>query len=88
MAKQRKFRAPHNTRHRPVRSVEQLIDDVEVVHVQDVHYPAVETNATHIVDETVVDEVADEVVQPDVIVADEMVQPDVVVVDPVSSATV
>lgn len=47
----------------------------------------IETDATHIADEMVVDEtIADEVVQPDVIVADSVVQPDVVVSDPVSSA--
>ncbi|CAL5201763.1 unnamed protein product [Lathyrus oleraceus] len=77
------FYEPRSTRRRTVRSVEQPIDDVEVVHAQDVHGPTVETDATHIVDEMIVDEV----VQPDVVVVDEVVQPDVVVVDPVSSAT-
>lgn len=82
LAEQGQFRAPHSTRHRPVRSIEQPIYDVAFVHAQDVHDPAVETNVTHIADM-----VADEVVQPDVGVANEMVKPDVVVVDLIPYAT-
>lgn len=53
-----------------IRSVEQPIDDANVV-----HDPAVETNATHIIDEMVAneadaDEVADEVVHPNVVIVD------------------
>ena len=72
-----------------MRSFEQLRDDVEVVHAQDVHVRdvhdlEVERDVTH---------VAAEVVKPDALVADDVVHPNVVVAnevagrDPVSSAT-
>lgn len=69
------FHAPRSTQRRPVRSIEQPIDDVEVVRAHDVHDLTVETEATHIVDKMVVDEavvykMADEVVHPDVNVVD------------------
>lgn len=74
LTEQEQLCAPRSTRRRMVRSVEQPIKDVEVVHAQDVHDPAVKTDVTHIINETV----ANEVVQPYAVVADEIVQPDVV----------
>lgn len=59
-----------------MRSDEQCKDDAEVVHaqemqVQDVHEPMVKIDAIHVASE-VVDEVADEVVQLNVLVPDEV----------------
>lgn len=80
LVEQVQFCTSRSTRHRPVRSVEQPVDDVEVVYAQDFHDLAAETNATHITYEMVADEVADEVVQSDVVVVDLVVHPDVVVI--------
>ena len=54
LAEQGQFCASRSIRRRSIRSVEQPIDDVEVVYARDVHDPAVETDVTHIADEMVV----------------------------------
>ena len=73
LVEQVQFHAPCSTRCRPVRSVEHPIYNVKVVHAQDVRDPVVETYATHITDKMVIDEVADEMVQSDVVVVDPVV---------------
>ena len=72
-----------------MRSEEQLIDDVETLHAQEVkvqvvHDPMVETDALVIVYE-VANKVAAKAGETDAPVVDEMVEPDTPVVDDVAS---